>query len=60
MRGQYGENVFRSEPKVTLGEDRLFPPFLVIRAPFGIGTLRVMARTAPVPLAAITEYGLPP
>jgi len=60
MRGQYGENAFRSEPKGTLGEDQLFPPFLVIRAPFGIGTLRVMARTAPVPLTGITEDDLPP
>ena len=34
---------------------KLLPLFLVVRAPGGVGTLRMVTGAAPVPLAAITQ-----
>ena len=38
----------------------LAPPFLVFRAPGGVGPLRVAAGAAPVPLAAIAQDDVHP
>ena len=44
----------------TDGLDALCPALIIVGAPCGIGTLRVMAGTTPVPLAVIAQDDLHP